>query len=164
MTRNARQEKEHGRQTGTSTSTAPPSWSNALGLQWGAQGHTEGDRRGLATDGSVHMSGTGETGSTATGHHEIPDNGLCMQHCQGGAGNRAPTGGKFFLQRSNHLSWLFSPARAGGAQYKRTVPAPHTWHRPTSQQAAHLRTTNPTTRTPAATARNDRRTNQPRGD
>ena len=131
MTRNARHEKAHGRQTGTSTSTAPPSWSNALGLPWGAQGHTEGDRRGLATDGGVHMSGTSETGSTATEHHEIPDNRLCMQHCQGGAGNRAPTGGKKFLQRSNHLSWLFSPA-AGGRRTVQTYRAGPTHLAPTN--------------------------------
>ena len=164
MTRNARHEKAHGRQTGTSTSTAPLSWSNALGLPWGAQGHTEGDRRGLATDGGVHMSGISETGSTATEHHEIPDNGLCMQHCQGGAGNRAPTGEKIFYSRPTTCHGFSPPRRAGGAQYKRTVPSPHTWHRPTSQQAAHLHTTNPTARTPAATTRNKRRTNQPRGD
>ena len=51
MTRKARHEMAHGRQAGTNTSTAPPSWNNTLGLPWGAQGHTEGDRRGLATGG-----------------------------------------------------------------------------------------------------------------
>ena len=121
MTRNARHEKAHGRQTGTSTSTAPPSWSNALGVPWGAQGHTEGDRQGLATDGSIHMSGTSKTGSTATEHREIPDNGLCMQHCQGGAGNRAPTGGKNFFTAVRPLVMAFLP-RGGRAAHSTNVP------------------------------------------
>ena len=115
----------HGRQTGTSTSTAPPSWSNAPGLPWAAQGHTEGDRRGLATDGGVHMSGTSETGITATEHHEIPDNGLCMQHCQGGAGNRAPTG-EIFFTAVQPLVMAFLP-RGGRAAHSTNVPCrPHT--------------------------------------
>ena len=123
-----------------------------------------GTSRALPPTGGVHMSGTSETGSTATEHHEIPDNGLCMQHCQGGAGNRAPTGERMFYSGPTTCHGFSPPRRAGGAQYKRTVPAPHTWHRPTSQQAAHLHTTNPTARTPAATTRNKRRTNQPGGD
>ena len=106
--------------------------------------------------GGVHMSGTSETGSTATEHHEIPDNGLCMQHCQGGAGNRAPTGEKLIYSSPTTCHGFFPPRRAGGAQYKRTVPAPHTWHRPTSQRAEHLHTTNPTACAPAATTRNER--------
>ena len=77
------------------------------------------------------MSGTSETGSTATEHHEIPDNGLCMQHCQGGAGNRAATGEKCLLQRSNHLSWLFSPA-AGGRRTVQTYRAGPTHLAPTN--------------------------------
>ena len=36
------------------------------------------------------MNGTGETGRTATEHREVPDDRLCMQHCQVGAGKRAP--------------------------------------------------------------------------
>ena len=135
---------------------------------WGSHGEHRDTPRGtggaLPRTGGVHMSGTSETGSTATEHHEIPDNGLCMQHCQGGAGNRAPTGKKVFYSGPTTCHGFFPPRRAGGAQYKRTVPAPHTWHRPTSQQAEQLHTTNPTARAPAATTRNERRTNQPRGD
>ena len=39
----------HGREADTNTSTAPPSRNGTLGLPWGAQGCTKGDRRGLAT-------------------------------------------------------------------------------------------------------------------
>ena len=81
--------------------------------------------------GPCLMSGTGETGSTATEHHEIPDNGLCMQHCQGGAGNRAPTGEKISLQRSDRLSWLSSPA-AGGRRTVQTYRAGPTHLAPTN--------------------------------
>ena len=56
------------------------------------------------------MNGTSKAGRTATEHREIPDDGLCMQHCQGGAGTRAPKGEKSSLQRSDGLSLLFSPA------------------------------------------------------
>ena len=135
---------------------------------WGSHGEHRDTPRGtggaLPPTGGVHMSGTSETGSTATEHHEIPDNGLCMQHCQGGAGNRAPTGETFFSSGETTCHGFSPPRRVGGAQYKRTVPAPLTWHRPTSQQAEHLHTTNRTARAPAATTRNERRTNQPRGD
>ena len=67
------------------------------------------------------MSGTSETGSTATEHRDIPDNGLCMQHCQGGAGNRAPTGGK-----NRPLVMAFLP-RGRRAAHSTNVPCrPHT--------------------------------------
>ena len=46
--------------------------------------------------GVVHMNGTGETGRTATEHREVPDDGFCMHHCQGGAGKRAPNLEKSF--------------------------------------------------------------------
>ena len=46
-TRKTRQDTAHDRQANTSTSTAPRSRSNTLRLPWGAQGCTEGDRRGL---------------------------------------------------------------------------------------------------------------------
>ena len=75
--------------------------------------------------GGVHMSGTSETGSTATEHHEIPDNGLCMQHCQGGAGNRAPTGENFFTA-VRPLVMAFLP-RGGRAAHSTKLPCrPHT--------------------------------------
>ena len=101
------------------------------GAPMGSTGTHRGGPAGPC-EGGVHMSGTSETGSTATEHHEIPDNGLRMQHCQGGAGNRAPTGGKnVFLQRSNHLSWLFSPA-AGGRRTVQTYRAGPTHLAPTN--------------------------------
>ena len=89
----------------------------------------------LPPTGGVHMSGTSETGSTATEHHEIPDNGLCMQHCQGGAGNRAPTGENFFYSGPTTCHGFSPPRRAGGAQYKRTVPV----HTPGTDQHRNKR-------------------------
>ena len=75
--------------------------------------------------GGVHMSGTSKTGSTATEHHEIPDNGLCLQHCQGGAGNRAPTGENIFTA-VQLLVMAFLP-RGGRAAPSTNVPCrPHT--------------------------------------
>ena len=70
--------RQAGRQADTNTSTAPPNWSSTLGLPWGAQGCTKGDRRSLATDGGVHMNSTGEAERTAEEHCEIPDDGLCV--------------------------------------------------------------------------------------
>ena len=77
-TRKTWHDTAHDRPANTSTSTAPLSKSSALGLPWGARGCVEGDRRGLATDGGVHMIGTSDAERTAEGHCEIPDDGLCV--------------------------------------------------------------------------------------
>ena len=78
ITRETRHDTAHDRQADTNTSTAPLSRSSTLRLPWGARGCTKGDRRGLATDGGVHMNSTGEAERTAEGRCEIPDNGLCV--------------------------------------------------------------------------------------
>ena len=96
---------------------------------WGSHGEHRDTPRGtggaLPPTGGVYMSGTSETGSTATEHHEIPDNGLCMQHCQGGAGNRAPTGENIFTAVTT-LLMAFLP-RGGRAAHSTNVPCrPHT--------------------------------------
>ena len=76
--------------------------------------------------GGVHMSGTSETGSTATEHLEIQDNGLCMQHCQGRAGNRAPTGGKLLLFTAvEPLVMAFLPHGRRAAHSKNVPCRPH---------------------------------------
>ena len=60
-----------------STSTAPLSRNSSPGLPWGTQGCTEEHRRGLATDGGVHMIGISEAERTAEGHRDLPDDELC---------------------------------------------------------------------------------------
>ena len=76
-----------GRQTRTGAphhraGTAP--WGSHVAHRDAPRG-TDG---ALPPAGGVHMNGTGKTGRTATEHREVPDDGLCMQHCQGGAGKR----------------------------------------------------------------------------
>ena len=66
----------------------------------------------VVTAGGVHMNGTGDTERTATKHREIPDDGLCMQHCQGGAGTRAPNLEKSFYSGPTTCQY-FSPPRGG---------------------------------------------------
>ena len=75
------------------------------GAPMGSTGTHQGGRTGPChRRGGVHMNCTGKTGRTATEHREIPDDGLCMQHCRGGAGKRAPNlEKKNFLQRSDDL-------------------------------------------------------------
>ena len=73
-----RHDTAHDRLADTNASTAPPSRSSTLGFPWGARGCIKGDRRGLATDGGVHMNSTGEADRTAEGHREIPDDVLCV--------------------------------------------------------------------------------------
>ena len=77
-TRKTRHDTAHDRRANTSTSTAPPSRGSTLRLPWGTQGCTEGDRRGLATDGGGHMISTSEAERTAEGHREIPGDELCV--------------------------------------------------------------------------------------
>ena len=96
------------------------------GAPMGSTGTHQGGTGGaLPPTGGVHMSGTSETGSTATEHHEIQENGLCMQHCQGGAGNRALTGEKNFTA-VRPLVMAFLP-RGGRVTHSTNVPCrPHT--------------------------------------
>ena len=75
--------------------------------------------------GGVHMNGTGETRRTATEHREVPDNGLCMQHCQHGAGKRAPNLEKVFTV-VQPLIITFLP-HSGKTAHSKNVPCgPHT--------------------------------------
>ena len=48
------------------------------GARWGPRGCTEGDRRGLATEGVVNMICTSAAERTAEGHCKIPDDELCV--------------------------------------------------------------------------------------
>ena len=80
-TRKTRHNRAHGRPANTSTSTSPPSKRSNLGLSWRARGCTEGDRRGLATDGCVNMISTSEAERTVEVHCEKTDEGLCVQRC-----------------------------------------------------------------------------------
>ena len=74
--------------------------------------------------GGVHMNGTGETGRTATEHREVPDDGLCMLHCQGGAGKRAPNLEKAFTV-VRPLIITFLP-QGGETAHSKNVPCqPH---------------------------------------
>ena len=108
------------RQAGRQTRARAPH-HRAGTAPWGSHGEHGDAPRGtdgaLPPTGGVHMNGTGETGRTATEHREVPDDGLCMQRCQGGAGKRAPNL-KNFLQRSNHLSLLFFPTVGGRCTVK----------------------------------------------
>ena len=83
------------------------------------------------------MSGTSQTGSTATEHHEIPDNGLCMQHCQDGAGNRALTGKKLFTA-VRPLVVAFLPRGGRAAHSTNVLSGPHT---PATDQHRNKRNT-----------------------
>ena len=88
--------------------------------------------------GGLHMNGTGEAGRTATEHRKVPDDGFSMQHCQGGAGKRAPNFEKVFTA-VQPLIITFLPHSGETAHSKtRTVPARRNWHQPTPQQAEHL--------------------------
>ena len=66
------------------------------------------------------MNGTGKTGRTATEHREVPDDGLCMQHCQGGAATRAPDLEKRFTA-VRPLVITFLP-RGGQTAHGKNVP------------------------------------------
>ena len=78
----------------------------------------------MTAAGGVHMNGTGETGRTATEHREVPDDGLCMQHYQGGAGKRAPTLENVFTA-VKPLIITFLP-HAGETAHSKNVPCrPH---------------------------------------
>ena len=74
--------------------------------------------------GVVHMNGTSKTGRTATEHRKIPDDGLCMQHCQGRAGTRAPNGENIStVVRSLVITFL---PRGGQTAHGENVPCrPH---------------------------------------
>ena len=102
---------------------------------WGSHGeHRDATREtdgALPPAGGVNTNGTGDTGRRATEHREIPDDWLCMQHCQGGAGTRAPNLEKTFYSGPTTTEYFSPPGGADGAQEKPTVPAPRTWHQPT---------------------------------
>ena len=78
ITRETRHDTAQDRQADPNTSTASPSRSSTLELSWGARQSTKGGRRGLPTDGSVHMNSTGKAERAAKGRCEIPDDGLCV--------------------------------------------------------------------------------------
>ena len=70
------------------------------------------------------MNGTGESGRTATEHREVPDDGLCMQRCQGGAGKLAPNLEKVFTP-VKPLIITFLP-QGGETAHSKSVPCrPH---------------------------------------
>ena len=124
MTHKTRHDMAHGRQADTNTSTAPASWKSTLGPHGEHREAPRGTDGALPPAGGVHMNGTGDTGRTATEHREIPDGGLCMQHCRGGAGKRAPNLEKRFYSVPTTCHY-FLP-HGGQTAHSKNVPCrPH---------------------------------------
>ena len=156
---------KHGtiwRTAGRQTRTRAPH-HRAAEATWGSHGGHRDAPRGtdgaLSPAGGVHMKGTGETGRTATEHHEVPDDGLCMQPCQGGAGKRAPNLENVFTAVQPLIITFLS--HGGETAHSKSVPClPHATgtnqHRNKQNTCTQQIRLNKT--------RNHRQTNQPRGD